>query len=71
MALNVLWIRERKYVWSCQKRHIYYFFQVFWGAKRYVDPPFRLLGGAMAGMPPLDPPVRIDKLLWFAPPKKL
>ena len=53
MALNFLWIRQRKYVWSCQKRHIYDFFSsVLGGAKRYVAPPFRLLGGAMAGMAP-------------------
>ena len=60
MALNVLWIRQRMYVWSCQKHHIYDFFQVFWvRPKDMLAPPFRLLGGAMAGMAPLDPPVHL------------
>ena len=44
MALNVLWIRQRKSVWSCQKRHIYdYFFKCFGGAKDML-PPFQAFG---------------------------
>ena len=46
------------------KNATFMIFKVFWGAKRYVGPPFRLLGGAMAGMPPpLDPPVSTAD--WF------
>ena len=52
MALNVLWIRQRKYVWSCQKRHIYDFLKCF-GGQKICWPP---LSGFWVGPWPDCPP---------------
>ena len=69
MALNVLWIRQRKYVWSCQKRHIYDFLKCFGGAKNMLPPLSGFWVGPWPECPPLDPPVApivfAKDLHWF------
>ena len=53
MTLNVLWIRQRKYVSSCQKRHIYDFLKCFGGGGQNIFCPLSgFWGGPWPDWPP-------------------